>query len=290
MIAEETIAHVVAIAKTFLIPHARTAFAMMGADRSESRAHRVLGVVRDWPSETITRRDIHQHTRRSIPDVNDLDRPLALLEEHGYLHRLPTETTGAGRKPSPTFAINPRWRNREMEPPLPGPRRQNAAETSNTNAGPPRAYTESTQLRHESPNGNSVDSVYEFRADKNHVSDGRLRNRRGIIRRIGTPSLGDIPWDALPGAGRAACPDPSYMTSDGSGEPPLNQLPMRDDAEREHAVADVLAQLTGFTLHEVEQFRREVADAPDDDPFAAVDRAALDRFDSEYGRAAEASA
>jgi len=222
VIADETIARAVAIAKSFLIPHARTAFATMGADRSESRAHRVLGVVRNWPHETITRRDIHQHTRRSIPDVNDLDRPLVLLQEHGYLRPLPSETSGPGRKPSPTFAINPLCRHERLDD-------VNTSPESNESRDSPKTYTEST----EPPTPiNSVDSVYGFQGKR--VSHERKRDATST----------DEEW-----------------THQGNAR-------------------DVLAWLTSFTPQEVEQFRREVAAAPANDPHVAVDRQALALFET----------
>ena len=53
-----------------------------------------------------------------------------------------------------------------------------------------------------------------------------------------------------------------------------------DDTDDEPAIARVLAHLAEFTPQEVEQFRQEVAAAPDDDPFIVIDREALARFDA----------
>jgi hypothetical protein len=61
------------------------------------------------------------------------------------------------------------------------------------------------------------------------------------------------------------------------------------DAGDDPSIAGVLAHLGEFTPQEVEQFRQEVADAADDDPFAAVDRAALARFDRVDGHVREVS-
>ena len=45
----------------------------------------------------------------------------------------------------------------------------------------------------------------------------------------------------------------------------------------------------GARLQEVEEFRQEVAAAPNDDPFVAIDRAALARFDREHDHVLEVS-
>lgn len=110
----ETIEAAIEIAKTFLIPHARTAFAMMSADLAEIRAHRVLRKVRSWPDPTITKRDVWRDLCRSFNEVDDLDAPLDLLVEYGYLRPLPGRATGPGRKPSPAFAINPLCRSESV--------------------------------------------------------------------------------------------------------------------------------------------------------------------------------
>ena len=63
-----------------------------------------------------------------------------------------------------------------------------------------------------------------------------------------------------------------------------------DNSQHELSIAAVLTHLTGFTPEELEAFRREVADATDDDPYSAVDRAALARFDSQFSHTLGVSA
>jgi hypothetical protein len=107
-IAQETVECVIRIAESFLIPHAKTAFALMGADPALDQSRYVLRVVRGWEGPTLTRRDLHQRLRASFPKPELLDRPLAILEEHGYLRRVtPSAESRSGRKPSPIFEINP---------------------------------------------------------------------------------------------------------------------------------------------------------------------------------------
>jgi hypothetical protein len=114
VIDAKTIESAIAIAKTFLIPHAKTAFAMMSRDQTESRAQRVLHVVRSWEQPIITKRDVWRRLCRSFTAVDDLDGPLGLLVDHGYLRHLRSQTSGPGRKPSPTFVINPLIRKEEI--------------------------------------------------------------------------------------------------------------------------------------------------------------------------------
>jgi hypothetical protein len=106
-ISAPTIRAAIEIAEGFLLPHAKTAFALMGADPSVEQARRLLRVIRTWPEETVSRRDLHQRLRASFPKPEELDRPLALLVEHGYLRRVMQQITGPGRRPSGLFAINP---------------------------------------------------------------------------------------------------------------------------------------------------------------------------------------
>jgi putative DNA primase/helicase len=98
------------IAEDFLIPHALTVFGLMGADPAIEEAQRVLHVLQSWPELTFSRRDLHQKLRGSFPRPENLDPPLALLIDYGYLRVLPVEPKlGAGRKPSPHFLMNPLW-------------------------------------------------------------------------------------------------------------------------------------------------------------------------------------
>jgi hypothetical protein len=47
-------------------------------------------------------------SRSRFPKVGDLDGPLDLLEQHGYIRRQPEpERTGPGRPPSPTYLVHP---------------------------------------------------------------------------------------------------------------------------------------------------------------------------------------
>jgi replicative DNA helicase len=157
VIDAQTIEAAIAIAKTFLIPHAKTAFAMMSRDQTESRAHRVLHVVRSWEQPTITRRDVWRRLCRSFTAVDDLDAPLALLVEHGYLRPVPSVATGPGRKPSPTFAINPLCRGETtVDCGIPAPGDVNTSDEAQRTCEPPESVDRIDTIRDA---GRSVNSV-----------------------------------------------------------------------------------------------------------------------------------
>ena len=90
----------------------------MGADPRTDDARWLL----DWITRTnraqFTRRDAHRaapHGR--FPKATDLEPPLSLLEEHGYLRRVDPEPSrdphGRGRPASPRFLVNPLPRTTE---------------------------------------------------------------------------------------------------------------------------------------------------------------------------------
>jgi hypothetical protein len=109
-IGDDTMAAAIAIADGFLVPHARAAFALMAADPRHAAAKRVLAWIARKGGDRFTHRDCHRDLVRSFAEPGDLDGPLGLLCERGYLRRVPDPPrVGPGRKPSPAFAVNPRW-------------------------------------------------------------------------------------------------------------------------------------------------------------------------------------
>jgi replicative DNA helicase len=108
LISHETIAAAIDIAETFLVPHAKTAFAVMGADPALDQARRVLRAIASWPEPSFSVRELHQaKLKAAFPKVAQLLAPLAILEEYGYIRPLSNERAGPGRKPSPRYEINP---------------------------------------------------------------------------------------------------------------------------------------------------------------------------------------
>lgn len=92
----------------YLLAHALAAFALMGEDAAVEDARRVLRFIQRRAAERVTVRDVHQWARASVPTVERVDRALGLLADHGYVRALPPpERSGAGRKPSPSYAVSP---------------------------------------------------------------------------------------------------------------------------------------------------------------------------------------
>jgi len=96
----------------YFIPHARAAFAEMGADAVVGQAKTILRWIETQDAREFTKRDVHQALRGRFKRVEELDAPLEMLRAHGYIARLSEASAGPGRKPSPKFEVNPLWRFR----------------------------------------------------------------------------------------------------------------------------------------------------------------------------------
>ncbi len=93
----------------YLIPHAAAAFFAMGSDPDIDLARRILAWVCANELTEFSRREAYNHLRGSIYRVNEIDDPLKLLESHGYIREVEICRRGPGRKPSPTYKVNPLW-------------------------------------------------------------------------------------------------------------------------------------------------------------------------------------
>ncbi|MDP9374533.1 MAG: YfjI family protein, partial [Chloroflexota bacterium] len=98
----------------YLIPHARAAFAAMGADPVVEDARAILRWLARRQevsgATSVTRRDIHQGNRGRFKRVEAVDAPIALLVEYGYIRRrVAGARHGVGQQPSPVFDVNPLW-------------------------------------------------------------------------------------------------------------------------------------------------------------------------------------
>jgi replicative DNA helicase len=117
-ISRDTLTAAIGLAD-YLIDHARAVFDLMGADPRLDDARWLL----DWITRTnrtqFSRRDAHRAAPRGrFATATDLEPPLRLLEEHGYLRRVDPEPSqdprGRGRPASPRFLVNPLPRAAEM--------------------------------------------------------------------------------------------------------------------------------------------------------------------------------
>lgn len=89
--------------------HALAAFDHMGTNQVLDDARAICRWLERTRPQRFTRREAHMGLSRSrFPKVGDLDAPLDLLEQHGYIRHLPEpERTGPGRRPSSTYEVHP---------------------------------------------------------------------------------------------------------------------------------------------------------------------------------------
>lgn len=92
----------------YLIPHARAAFSLMGADPVVADARYLIAWFRDKQVESMSARDLFTETKGRFKKMDIIKPALELLELYGYLRIEDTErSAGPGRNPSPTLRINP---------------------------------------------------------------------------------------------------------------------------------------------------------------------------------------
>jgi replicative DNA helicase len=104
----------------YLIPHARAAFAAMGADPGVAAAKHVLDWVRRNRADNFTRRECFEATKSRFRKVEALEAPLRILEQHGYIReRTPVVPRDRGRPASPVYHVNPSLRATNPGPSLP---------------------------------------------------------------------------------------------------------------------------------------------------------------------------
>ncbi|HTJ70253.1 MAG TPA: DUF3987 domain-containing protein [Actinospica sp.] len=89
--------------------HALAAYDAMAADTTAERARALLTWIRNTGAARFTARDAFRNQNRNrFPKMADLDTALTLLEQHGYLRRLPAPpTAGRGRPQAPVYETHP---------------------------------------------------------------------------------------------------------------------------------------------------------------------------------------
>jgi hypothetical protein len=117
-VAEPTARAAIRLARDYLLPQARAAFSLMGANARVEDAKQVLRWVRANCANSakriqggarLSKRAIFEGCKGRWPTVTQLVPILDLLAQHHYLVPLPEkEHPGRGRKPSPEYLINPR--------------------------------------------------------------------------------------------------------------------------------------------------------------------------------------
>lgn len=92
----------------YLVEHARCAHGFMKSDPQVENAQYLLGWIKKIGTPSFTKRDLYRHARGKLQKMSDMEPPLALLIQHGYLRERPLENkAGPGRNPSPVLEVHP---------------------------------------------------------------------------------------------------------------------------------------------------------------------------------------
>lgn len=107
-IAADTISAAVKLAREYLIPHAKAAYAKMGADPEIEAARYTWEVIQDKCRDKFKKQDVWQWTKGRFEKVDQLNAALVILSDRNYLREIPAPNKqGAGRKAAPSYEVNP---------------------------------------------------------------------------------------------------------------------------------------------------------------------------------------
>lgn len=106
-VSAETMQGAISIGR-YLIPHAKAAYAEMGADPQIENAKRLLRWIERKRQSSFTKREVHQGNKGYFKKITEIEPALELLEAHGYIRaQLHMSDTRVGRKASPVYDVNP---------------------------------------------------------------------------------------------------------------------------------------------------------------------------------------
>ena len=142
-IAETTVTHAIQIGR-YLIAHAQAAYTLMGADPEVEQAKVILTWVTAQQRTHFTLRELYQGTKGRFKKVAELTPALRILLEHGFIREAaPTFHPKPGRKPSPTYVVNPlTYSQNPHNPQNPSPRHEPGGDRSLHAASPPSGWPE----------------------------------------------------------------------------------------------------------------------------------------------------
>jgi hypothetical protein len=107
-VGPEPVERAVRLAKDYLIPHAMTAFAVMGTDEAMTVARKAWAKIVAGRVKEFSRRDLQRVNRTDLDTPDKIDAVLTVLTKHDLIR--PKETGDpkrSGRKASPVFEVNP---------------------------------------------------------------------------------------------------------------------------------------------------------------------------------------
>jgi hypothetical protein len=108
-ITDEVMQRAVGFAE-YLISHARAAHRLLGGD-STALAGKVLRWIKRRGVAEFTKRECQQNFKSQLRKADELDGPLALLRDHGYIRPAPEEQDRGRGRPSERFEVNPLCQN-----------------------------------------------------------------------------------------------------------------------------------------------------------------------------------
>ncbi len=80
---------------------------LMRVDKEVEEARRIIKWISARTLRTFSQRDVHHDLQHAFPRAIDLEAPLTILVERGYLRAIERSHRGMGRPPSQRYAVNP---------------------------------------------------------------------------------------------------------------------------------------------------------------------------------------
>lgn len=105
-IPPETMIAATSIAE-FLASNAEAVYQLMGADTECEDARYLWKKIEGSGRDKISKRDLFRIVQGKFKKAENIETPLKVLEEYGYIRITEAERNGAGRKASPQIKINP---------------------------------------------------------------------------------------------------------------------------------------------------------------------------------------
>ena len=154
----------------FLIEHAQAAFGVMSAAPAHQSAQRILRWLGKSERREFRKAELLAGVRASFKTARELDAPLELLIDYGYLRKLDAPLVRAGR-PAERYAVNPLL----YAEPAAEPREHLADEPSASYAEPPAA--ELPTVEHLAEPAAELPTVEHLAEPAAEVSDAELEQR-----------------------------------------------------------------------------------------------------------------